>query len=83
MTTSDQNDTVQDALAYNIMVIGEAASKVSAVTQTAHPEISWIDVKNMRHRIAHGYIPLNHEKLWGVVINDIPPLIDWLTKMLA
>jgi len=78
----DENKTVQDALAYNIMVIGEAATKLSAEFQAAHPEVPWIDVRNMRHRIVHGYISLDHEKLWSVVDDDIPRLIESLLKMI-
>lgn len=77
-----QNDSIQDAVAYNIMVIGEAATKVSAETQAAHPEIPWLDVKNMRHRIVHGYMSLDYAKLWGVVADEIPVLIDALLKIL-
>lgn len=79
----DKNKTVQDALAYNIMVIGEAATKISAETQAVHPEIPRIDVRNMRHRIVHGYISLDLEKLWGVVVDDIPPLIESLLEMIG
>src|SRR5438270_13946757 len=73
-----QNESIQDAVAYNIMVIGEAATKVSAETEAAHPQIPWVDVKNMRHRIVHGYMSLDYEKLWGVVADEIPLLIEQL-----
>jgi uncharacterized protein with HEPN domain len=77
-----QNESIQDAVAYNIMVIGEAATKVSPETQAAHPEIPWVDVRNMRHRIVHGYMSLDYEKLWGVVVDEIPLLIKALLKII-
>ena len=42
-------------MAFNVLVIGEAASKVSLELRAEHPEIPWLDIINMRHRIVHGY----------------------------
>src|SRR5437763_1042862 len=45
----------QNAAIRSLEVIGEAAGKLSATTQRAHPEIPWRDITGMRHRLIHGY----------------------------
>jgi uncharacterized protein with HEPN domain len=36
-------------------IIGEAAGKVSPGFQEAHPEIPWVAIVGMRHRLVHAY----------------------------
>lgn len=36
-----------------------------------------------RNRLAHGYADLDHAVVWGVVEEDLPPLVEQLTTVLA
>jgi uncharacterized protein with HEPN domain len=46
----------QNAVIRSLEVIGEAAGKVSSVTQQqTNPAIPWREVTGMRHRLIHGY----------------------------
>lgn len=65
----------QESVAYNIMIIGEAASRVSDETRAAYPDIPWNQIKAMRNQIVHGYAETDREKLWETVTGDIPILI--------
>lgn len=62
------------AVAYEIAIMGEACSKLSADLQMAHPEIPWSDIIGMRHRIIHGYGQVNVQRLQEVVTNHLPIL---------
>jgi uncharacterized protein with HEPN domain len=44
----------QNAAIRSLEVLGEAAGKVSASTQAAHPEIPWREMTGLRHRLIHG-----------------------------
>jgi len=54
----------QQAVVLNLIVLGEASTKVMdgypGFTQ-AHPEIAWRSLRGMRNRIAHGYFDINLE----------------------
>jgi uncharacterized protein with HEPN domain len=49
----------QQAVIMNLIIIGEAATKVmercAAFTQ-AHPEVPWHSMRGMRNRMTHGYL---------------------------
>jgi uncharacterized protein with HEPN domain len=58
--------------------IGEAASKISDMFRTAHPEIPWREIIGMRNRLIHAYFEVDLDKVWETVQDDLPPLIDRL-----
>ncbi|MDB5399855.1 MAG: hypothetical protein QOD93_3308 [Acetobacteraceae bacterium] len=71
----------QNAVIRSLEVIGEAAGKVSAATQAAHPDVPWRDITGMRHRLIHGYADVRLEVVWFVVRERLDPLIQMLTPL--
>lgn len=71
------------SLVKDIEIVGEAAHKVSRETQGLYPQIPWVDVIGMRHRLIHAYFDINLDVLWGTVVSDLPPLIADLEKILG
>jgi uncharacterized protein with HEPN domain len=71
----------QNAVIRALEVIGEAAGKVSAVTQAAHPEIPWREITGMRHRLIHGYADVGLDHVWVVLRGDLAPLIATLERL--
>ena len=54
----------QQAVILNIVVIGEATSKLfrdHAEFLNRHPEVPWRGIKGMRNRLTHGYFEINLE----------------------
>jgi uncharacterized protein with HEPN domain len=76
----DADETLQFALAYLILVVGEAASKLSPSARTQLPNLPWSDIINMRHRLVHGYGAVNADIVWDVATSDLPVLIAVLEK---
>jgi uncharacterized protein with HEPN domain len=62
------------ATIYNIMIIGEAAAKLSDKTKSAHPEIPWQQIIGMRNRLIHEYRKVLYSVLHEVIQKDIPVL---------
>ena len=61
--------------------LGEAAGKVSAATQAAHPEIPWREITAMRHRLIHGYGEVRLDLVWMVVRDRLGPVITKLVGL--
>lgn len=76
-TTFFQDKRTQQAVIYNIMIIGEAATQVineyPQFTES-HPEIPWREMRGIRNRMAHGYFALNVEIIWDTVTTSLEPL---------
>jgi uncharacterized protein with HEPN domain len=58
----------QQAVIMNLIIMGEAATKVMdryAEFAERHPEIPWRNIRGMRNRIAHGYFDINLDLVWS------------------
>jgi uncharacterized protein with HEPN domain len=71
----------QNATIRSLEVIGEAAGKVSAATQAAHPEIPWREITGMRHRLIHGYGEVRLDLVWMVLQDRLSSLIAVLAQL--
>lgn len=70
------NVQLQDAVIRRLLVIAEAARRVSGTTQQALPNVSWQEINGMRNRLVHEYDDVNLNIVWEVVQIEIPPLIE-------
>ena len=59
-------------------IIGEAAAKVSALFRNAHPEIPWRQIIGQRNVLIHEYGEIKQERIWKVVRENVPQLIELL-----
>ncbi|MBM3273094.1 DUF86 domain-containing protein [Candidatus Kaiserbacteria bacterium] len=65
---------LRSAVERQIEIIGEAARRVSAEFQAAHPEIPWRPIQAQRHVLAHDYGEIKHERIWRVAETHVPQL---------
>lgn len=72
-------EQVQDAVLYNLALIGEAAGKIPDEIRKAHPEILWQKMTNLRNIICHEYSVIDFDMIWDNLQKDIPKLISSLT----
>ena len=74
----------QQAVALNLMIIGEATARLSrdhADFIAQHPEGEWRRMIGMRNRIAHGYFELDVGVVWQTARTDLPKLLQRLEKI--
>ena len=71
--------TVADAVAYNIMIIGEATRCISDAFKEAHPDVPWKQIRAMRNILVHDYVRTDVDQLWLVVENDLDDLAAKMT----
>ena len=57
----------QNAVIRSLEIIGEAANNLSPSCKTAHPDLPWRDMVNMRHRLVHAYDAVRLDVVWDVV----------------
>ena len=64
----------QDSVKMNLFQIGEQVNHISEECQEQIGEIPWHSIVGLRNRIAHGYDNVNDDRIWDIVIRDIPVL---------
>ena len=70
---------LQDAVIRRLLIIAEAARRVSDVTRDSLPGIAWQEINGMRNRLVHEYDDVNLKIVWATVQDDIPTLIAELS----
>ena len=76
------NVQLQDSVIRRLLVIAEAARRVSEVTRQTLPNIAWQEINGMRNRLVHDYDDVNLYIVWDVVQFEIPPLITELESQI-
>jgi uncharacterized protein with HEPN domain len=74
----------QQAVILNMVVIGEAATKLIDHYPTfaaQHPQIPWQKIRGMRNRLAHGYFDINLDIIWNTVEEAFPELEEQIRKI--
>lgn len=77
-----QDTRSQDAVARNLEIIGEAASKMPEPIREIFPLVPWQQMAEMRHILIHEYHSVDPDILLRTVHNDLPPLIPMLQAAL-
>ena len=68
---------------HHIVVIGEAASRVSTTLRVSYPALPWRRVIAMRNAVVHGYFEVDWDQVWTVVERDLEPLRVAVEKILS
>lgn len=69
---------VYDATLRNLELIGEAATRIPDEVRAAHPQVPWRLVVATRNRLIHGYLGIDNDTLWSIVVSDVPALLSEL-----
>ena len=71
----------QSAILHQLLVIGEAAKRLSENFRARNPEIPWTRVAGMRDKLIHQYDAVDLDEVWRTVTKDIAPLIAFLEPL--
>ncbi len=69
---------LQDSVIRRLLVIAEAARRVSETTRQTLSNIAWAEINGMRNRLVHEYGDINLNIVWDVIQTEIPTTIEIL-----
>ncbi len=69
-----EDEKTQDAIMFNLIIMGEAANRISEEFQDKHPEIPWSSIIGTRNVIVHGYDQVKLQIVWDIIHKDLPTL---------
>jgi uncharacterized protein with HEPN domain len=64
----------QDAVMFNLIILGEAANRISKEYQESHPEIPWSSFIGSNEVIVHGYGQVKLLIVWEIIQKHLPIL---------
>ncbi|MDY6783270.1 MAG: DUF86 domain-containing protein [Cyanobacteriota bacterium] len=73
---------LQDSVIRRLLIVAEAAKRVSESKRQTLPQISWREINGMRNRLVHEYDDVDLDIVWNVVQSEIPILIEQLKPIL-
>lgn len=77
-----EDEKTQDAVMYNLIIMGEAANQIPGTIQGEHPEIPWASLIGTRNVIVHGYDQIKLLIVWDILQKDLPRLKENLKKLI-
>ncbi|MDQ4125516.1 MAG: DUF86 domain-containing protein [Actinomycetota bacterium] len=82
MPDPDPRNPVWDGVLFNLMVVGEASSKLPDELRSRAPDVDWRGAIGMRNVIAHEYFAVKREIVEKAVREDLPSLREAVTRLL-
>lgn len=68
------SELIRSAVLQKLMVIGEAAARISADLKAAHPQVPWRNIAGFRNHAIHAYFSVNWEVVWVTATLESPKL---------
>ena len=66
----------------NMVIIGEAVSRVSNELKEKNKHIPWKRIKGFRNIVAHDYFGVDAEEVWQIIKNNLPELEGQIKEIL-
>ena len=73
----------QDAILYNLIIIGEAANQISDDFQDQYHLIPWSSMIGTRNIIVHGYDQVKLQIVWSILERDLEELKREIQRVLG
>ena len=70
------------AVLHQLLVMGEAAKRLSEPFRAAHAEIPWRKMAGMRDVLIHAYDAVDDEEVWRVIQRDLPAVLAQIEPLL-
>lgn len=78
----ERDELVQVYCLHQLMILGEAASRLSPKLRDAYAEVPWGSIIGLRNVLVHGYFAVGLHRVWGVIERDLAPLAEQLRRIL-
>jgi uncharacterized protein with HEPN domain len=71
----------QAAVLHELLVIGEAAKRLSESFRRDHPEVPVRAIAGMRDKLIHAYDAVDMHEVWRTLVADLPALVEAMKKI--
>src|SRR5258708_33709487 len=68
------NEQTTLAVKYSLLVISEAAVKLSVLAADLCPDIPWREIRGLGNRLRHDYGSIDIVRIWLLLERNLPPL---------
>lgn len=83
---SEEGQDKLDAICMMLIAVGESLKKIDKITGNTllgkYSQIDWKSAKGLRDIISHNYFDLNAEAVYATCKNDVPLLIETITRII-
>lgn len=76
------NEVLLDSMMFLLIQVSENSKRLSESFKEAHSNIPWKAIYGFRNRIVHDYGHVDLSVVYATIKNDVPELIELLTKSL-
>lgn len=73
---------MNSAVLQKLMVIGEAAARLSKEFIQRFPEVPWLDIIGFRNIAVHEYFAIRWDIVWVAATEEVPVLKEQIEKIL-
>ena len=73
----------QSAVQHQLIVLGEAAKRLSGEFRGRHNGVEWREVAGLRDVLTHAYHRVSLLHVWEVATEDVPGLLAYLEPLLS
>ena len=72
----------QSAVMHKLIIIGEAAGRLSGEFVIRHSRVEWRDIISFRNFAVHDYFGVNWDTVWATATQDVPSLRSYVAEIL-
>lgn len=65
---------IQDAVLRNLQTLAESTQRLSESLKTGHSGVPWKKISGFRNVLVHNYLGVDVQRVWELVVNDLPQL---------
>jgi uncharacterized protein with HEPN domain len=73
----------RNALLRDLQTLAESTQRLSRDLKKHYPDIPWASISGFRNVLVHDYLGLKYERIWRVIVDDLPALKTACLAMLA
>lgn len=78
----DRDPPLQSHIYRHVMVVGEAAWRLSQPIKDGHPGVPWKQIEGMRHIMVHDYFKVDWDIVYATALTHIPAFKQQVEAML-
>ena len=77
-----KNTMLQDAVIRNLQVLSESTQRITKELKEKYSDIEWHKISGIRNIVVHEYLNIDVERVWLILVKDLPPLKNTINSML-